>query len=509
MNLVPERALWRGPGDGTLQQHVASFAPRESCIRLASTHRGLLRPLSTRPASTAAPSLGRQTLDIVKAVLRSRARLVGGGVLAAVGLYYVWSTESEAGVIAGMCGVFEAGGVARWDAGFFNDERATVERSSVEADLAAILRPTAVDKYAVIVGPSGTGKSTSVRKVVRALIVEGLSGASSANAGAREGAPTRAGSGVDGGARARADAGAGIVYFSARELLADFSQDLAKTVGYRTPIDFFYRIRRKITGETKEQATEPLQRYEPRATWSPMSRLLKEAAILYSARHGKALTLVLDAMDLVAKEDPKFFTQVQDFAKASADSGHLRVVFIFSDGDALPLLLSSSAASRCDKDQIYEVGDIDDATAAAFVVSRYKKDEQHAKELVETIIGGRFTLLQDYGKSVKPLDAIRELMDNKTSTELTVCGVSPSHSLFRAIAAAKSVKTANAVTLLEPSKIGELLRLNILAAHPNGTYTFNMHHVRAFVTKAIAAAQSAEAQARLAEEVAKVAPRWW
>jgi hypothetical protein len=45
-------------------------------------------------------------------------------------------------------------------------------------------------------------------------------------------------------------------------------------------------------------------------------------------------------MDLVAKKDAVFFSDLQDFAKACADNGNLRVVFIFSDGNALPLLLS-------------------------------------------------------------------------------------------------------------------------------------------------------------------------
>ena len=87
-----------------------------------------------------------------------------------------------------------------------------------------------------------------------------------------------------------------------------------------------------------------------------MSRLLRDAATAYTLRHGRAPTLVLDAMDLVAKKDPAFFSEVQDFAKACADGRILRVVFVFSDGDALPLLLSSSAESRCDKDRSVRSG---------------------------------------------------------------------------------------------------------------------------------------------------------
>ena len=411
-----------------------------------------------------APSVGQQAVDLFVAAVRTRARVYAGAAAFTIAsMYYIWATESEVGVVSDMCSVFEAGGVAGWDVGFFNDARATVKRPVVEADLAPILRPSVVDKYAVIVGPSGTGKSTSVRKVIHELITEGKGGA-----------------------------GAGIIYFSTRELLTDFSQDLARVVGYRTPIDFFDRIRRFVTGETKEQAKVPLQRDEPRTTWSPLSRLLKEAATLHKKKHGKAPTLVLDAMDLVAKKDATFFCEVQDFAKACADSGILRVVFIFSDGDALPLLLSSSAESRCKKNQIYEVGEISNADAVEFVIARYNTDESRAKELVETITGGRFTLLQDYGDSILPLDAIRKVLGIETNIKLRSAGVHATHPMLKYLAASTSIMRDVAEEMLEPSKISQLLRLNILAVHPNGTYTFNKPHVEAHAKKELAKAREME-----------------
>ena len=85
-----------------------------------------IRPLSSAPL-----------LPPALAVVRSRARIIAGGAaLAAASLYYFLSTESEAGVVSDMCGVFEAGGAEGWDAGFFNDARALVERPVVEANLA-------------------------------------------------------------------------------------------------------------------------------------------------------------------------------------------------------------------------------------------------------------------------------------------------------------------------------------------------------------------------------------
>ena len=434
-----------------------------------------LSSVPVSPASATSPSDGQKALDIAKEALRSRARvLAGSAALATGGLFYLWSTEREAAVVADMCGVFEAGGVAGWDAGFTNDARASVERPKVEADLASILCPSVVDKYAVIVGPSGTGKSTSVRKVIRALIAKG----------------------------AGADTGAGVVYCATTELITDFSRNLGESVRFREPIDLVDSFYRFFTRETKEKASAPLQIYEPRATWSSLAKLLKKSATMYKVKHGKAPTLVLDAMDLVAKEDKKFFAQVQDFAKACADGGIMRVVFIFSDGDALPLLLSSSAESRCDTDQVYEVGDVSDADAVEFVVSRYGKDKQLAKELVETITGGRFTLMQDYGKTDKPLDAIRKVLDIETKIKLRSAGVRVTHPMLKVLATSTSIAKDVAEEMLEPSKISQLLRLNILAVHPNGTYTFNEHHVEAYVKKALA-------EERRVEEAAAKARRWW
>jgi hypothetical protein len=394
------------------------------------------------------PSIPQQALNLAKAVLLGRARLyAAGAVLCAGAAYALWCSESEAGIVSGMCGVLEAGGRPGWDADYYNDANASVERLGVDNDLAALLLPSSVTKYEVIVGPSGTGKSTSVRKLVRKS--------------------------------------KGVLYFSTRELIADFSLDLASAVGYRTPIDILDRLRRLVTGETKEQTPAPLLALEPRATWSLLSRMLRKAASLYHVKHGKAPTLVLDAMDLVAKSDPAFFAQVQDFAKACADAGVLRVVFVFSDGSALPLLLSSSAETRCDTDQICEVGDISDAEAEAYVVRCFGRTPKQAAELVRTVTGGRFPLLQTYGKSARPLADIRRELDNRTLANLTKVGVPLTHPLLRALLSKGALSSSDALALMPAAQIEGLLRFNVLAAHPSGTYSLNNRWVQRLVREAL------------------------
>ena len=58
--------------------------------------------------------------------------------------------------------------------------------------------------------------------------------------------------------------------------------------------------------------------------------------------------------------------------------------------------------------------------------------------------------------------------------------------MLKVLAASTSITKDVAEEMLEPSKISQLLRLNILAVHPNGTYTFNNHHVEAYVKKTLA-----------------------
>jgi type II secretory pathway predicted ATPase ExeA len=62
---------------------------------------------------------------------------------------------------------------SKWDA---KDAFADVPRPELHAALAQLLRPAATDTYAVIVGETGSGKSTAVRKAARASSADGASG---------------------------------------------------------------------------------------------------------------------------------------------------------------------------------------------------------------------------------------------------------------------------------------------------------------------------------------------
>ena len=207
-------------------------------------------------------------------------------------------------------------------------------------------------------------------------------------------------------------------------------------------------------------------------------------------------------MDRVAKQDGEFFLILQDFAKTCADNDSLRVVFVFSDGAALPLLLSSSAASRCGADQIYEVGDVSDADAVEFIVARFRRDEGWAAGIVASVAGGRFSALELYGDSRRDLFEIGAVLDDAVLTRLKRAGVPPTHALLRALAtnARAPLRMTAALELLPADKLAELLSAHILAAHPNGTLTFGGRRVEVLM-------RALEERTRAREKEAR--ERWW
>ena len=348
-----------------------------------------------------------------------------------------------------MCGVFEAGGAHGWDAIFFKDTFNHIQRTELHKELTQLLRPDEKAQYAVVVGAAGTGKSTAVRSAVRSLVEP-----------------------------------KGAVYFLPPTLLTSFSSELAGVLGYYRPIRWADRVVRLVTGETKEGAKAPSLNAEPQATWSALEPCLVKAAARYRAKHGAPPALVLDGMDLVAKEDPYFFLKMQDFAKKCADAGILSVVLVFSDGRALPLLQSSSAISRAGV--IYEVGDVSDKDAVKWLTEEYNVEASRAAALVDSVAGGRFPLLRMCGISTKSVDDLSDLLDRKTEVNLLRVGVDPTAPLFRALLSSKSVKEIVAFKLMPENKVQELLSLNILSAHPDSTYTFHDRHVTRFMERAAA-----------------------
>jgi hypothetical protein len=383
---------------------------------------------------------------LVKGTLRLRA---AAGMTAAVIATYAWLRETEEGVTQAMLKVFEDGGVSGWDAQHEEvDGLATVPRPEVLHGLQSLLRPDISKQYAVVVGENGTGKSTAVRQAIRSL-------------------PDPK----------------GVIYFLTSDSVTSFSTELAQAVGYREAFSLMARFRRWLKGRTEEERAHSLK-HEPFATWSSLRPKLKHVAVEYKKKHGHPAVLVIDAADIVCKHEREFFLQLQEFAKAGADSGSLRVVFVFSEGEALPVLQSKSAWSRALQPP-YEVTDIPDDLAVQFLEDG-GVGHTRASDAVRTITGGRFALLLGFAGAAtsKSNEEILHELDVSTGEALLKAGIGATHRLFKQLSLSKYVDRDVAKRWVGHHKIDQLLSDNVLAARANGTYTFHARHVETFFADA-------------------------
>ncbi len=131
---------------------------------------------------------------------------------------------------------------------------------------------------------------------------------------------------------------------------------MSDVIDYKPEVDISGGIKRYFERSNKaESNSDSLS--EPMSTFLKLRKPLLEAAAKYKQKHGRPMVLVIDSVDVLAQKSPDFLGTIQDFAKNCADLGTLRIVFITSDGSALPLLVSRSAWSRAQK-PAYEIGEI-------------------------------------------------------------------------------------------------------------------------------------------------------
>jgi hypothetical protein len=376
-------------------------------------------------------------------------KLVGVFLVSLLGLVAAHFFLGEAAVSRSMVAAFEAGGAQvgwfwapslQWDIAFgAKDARASVPRPALVADLAQLMRPETTDQYALIVGESGTGKSTAVREAVRSL-----------------------------------QSPKGAIYFSAPELAASFSSDLARAVGYAPPFDPLASVFSRLGGQPSASAGG--------AAWPLLRRALEAAATRFYAKHARPAVLVIDAADFVAKTDPHFLLDLQNFAKVGADMGTLRVVFVSSEGAVLPLMRASSSWSRALLP--YEVRDVDDAQAVGYLISRGMALSV-AEEAVRTIAGGRFALLLYVASAaaMKPLSDVRGELDVTMDSTIMDLKLLPTHAFFRALVTDGRVPSNSARIHFPIATLDALLKGNIIALHPDGAYTVRARHVESFLRR--------------------------
>jgi energy-coupling factor transporter ATP-binding protein EcfA2 len=333
---------------------------------------------------------------------------------------------------------FEEGGGTIYS----EDVNANVERSTLHQELKKVLHPEKTRQYAVIVGENGTGKSTAVRQVLSSL-----------------------------------EFPKGSVYINCPADHKEFSRELFQIIRYDSERDIRGGIKRRVELTSNEEKAGVEQ--EPLATFRKFARSLLAAAETYKKTHKRPMVLVIDSADILAKEDPKFLYFLQNFAKDCADRGTLRIVFVSSDGSALPLLISQSSWSRAEAP--FEIGEISDEDAVKFLCDR-NVPEIIAREAVRCLTGGLFaslnTFVSNNEKGRKLEDIINE-KNRKVDNSLLKLKFPPTHELFRYLTIHKRIPSneARREMNLSEEQIDALVKCNILATHPDETLTLHDRHV--------------------------------
>ena len=212
---------------------------------------------------------------------------------------------------------------------------------------------------------------------------------------------------------------------------------------------------------------------------------LVDAAAKFKAKHGRPMVLIIDSADRLAKQCPAFLELLQDFAKKRADEGNLRIVFISSDGSALPLMMARSSWSRAKKPP-FEIGEIPDDQAVEYLMKKGIREDE-AKLAVANLTGGLFVSLNDFATaSLKGMtyEQLAEQRDRALRKRLLVLKVVADHALFRQLVKHANIGTDDALGLgMEEAQLDLLLKNNILAVHPNDTYTFYDRHIATWFSK--------------------------
>jgi hypothetical protein len=407
----------------------------------------LLMSTSTKPRT-----LRFEMWDAFQAFMR-RQRLIAavGALVSSAAVGYVWWHRSPTSVPDHTLKIFESGGKPGWDAKFVKDASASIARPDVETKLDELFFGTTdlSASYVLVMGEHGTGKSTAVRRVVRNR--KGVNGA---------------------------------VYVNVPSKVPLFGALMAAAVGVpEVVVDLEAGLIRRLNQETREVRDVPMSE-EPTASWGKARLAIENAAPSFRKKYGRPAVLIIDSAERLAKHSPAFLAELQAYAKDDTDEGNLRMVFVSSDGSVLAQLNNESASSRgLDP---FEVGDICDSDAVKFLVGKGVKKEQ-AEEAVRDITGGRFALLQRYVGSwaAKGNEATRAELYEKTKDVLENAGISERHDFFKTLATQKSVSKSRARQMWGGKDafnpvIRVLVDNNIVAAHPDLTYTFHSRHTEAF-----------------------------
>ncbi|KJE92336.1 hypothetical protein CAOG_08693 [Capsaspora owczarzaki ATCC 30864] len=353
-------------------------------------------------------------------------------------------THSPEVVLARMLARFEAGSVIP------PVRNSHIDRPEAVAMLQGVLRPALLKDYTVFIGEVGCGKTTAVLDAIRANST-------------------------------------GIVYHIVQsELIVDVPKRLAGSLAFE-PNQFTF-----TEGYLKDCSVEMHQiasAEEPFKSWAILDFSLRDVAAQFKTKHGHPATLVIDAVDMIAQQGPALLHAIQKFAKAAADEQLLNVVLVTCDVSNLPELKASSAMTRA---RVVEVGDLTDQQAVTYLVRR-DIHEDLAKRAVAEIAGGRLILLNNLADDLlfKTVDEIFEVFSSRTESSLQ--RLIDDLALYNATSVvhktlcdlthgALHIDIVHCALGKDLTKKLLATHINILAYHPNDTYTLHSRYVQRSVS---------------------------
>ncbi|CAG8564346.1 5604_t:CDS:2, partial [Paraglomus occultum] len=177
----------------------------------------------------------------------------------------------------------------------------------------------------------------------------------------------------------------------------------------------------------------------------------------YMKKYKPPIVLILDQVDRIAKEDPKFLRILQDFAKDCAEKGTLVIIFIASEGLVPQIMKSRSAWSRAN---------------IPFDIS----DEEAVKFLQDS--GGRFILLKEVQilNQVNPKNLVEKFKEQtftQIKRDLDTVELPENHEFFIKLIEVDRIDIKNANTIIPLNMIHKLVEANILKE--NQDYTVSFH----------------------------------
>jgi hypothetical protein len=199
--------------------------------------------------------------------------------------------------------------------------------------------------------------------------------------------------------------------------------------------------------------------------------------------------LIIDNANRLSEEHWRLLSHLQDYAKDTADTGTISVVFVSSEGHRVlrHMVGNRDSWSRCG--DIIEISDVSKEEALQYLKLR-KIDEERAAQIYE-LVGGRMKQLKDVADEIKrngTLEAVRKTMFSNAKSQLNSAEILPGHryhkdgaKIVRELLKKESISWGTIDGLVGRNTQDKLLETNIFASHFNsGEITFQSTVMKRF-----------------------------